>query len=327
MYLTDQLMRDAGPPIKYDNTMLTAYDSHCRRFFYYFWRGLDYTIRPSYFTWGSAWQEAQTKWYLTDGPPEEKLRAGIQAAEKFWADSGSMENGNDTLENLKYLLMFYALEYEREPWQVQALGDEMELGFEFPLPGTEYYLTGALDGYIIWNPHGILILECKTTGMYLSPKFMEQWAYSPQITQYIWGLYQLLGEEPFGALMNCVSKRLTLKAKTAFKNDGTMPEGCFARNLEKRTSFELAEFERDSLRIIEDIDREWEHWEWRKTRFALNCTGGIGKSPCLFRGICRSETVPWDLTDQDLLKPGITWRKEEWTPWERGGKKDEVSKV
>jgi len=319
MFKTDEEMRSAGPPERYDNTMLTTSDS-CMRKFYFFWRGLDFKQKPSYFTFGSAWQRGQEVWYTTPGEIEDRLGAAITAAEQYWEDDGGIENNNDTKENLKYLLMFYAIEYETESWQIIAPAGKMELGFEFPIEGTPYYLCGAIDGYISWPGYGLLVLENKTAGVYLGDSYMSQWSFSPQVTQYFWGLGKATGEEPFGVLMNIASKKLTKKAIQEFKQNMVLPENIFMRNLEKRSRFQIEEFEDHTIAAIREIVREWDRWLWPKTKDHMQCSGGIGKSPCLFKRLCLADIHPWEMEEQELLGPEIKWRGEKWEPWKRGEK-------
>jgi hypothetical protein len=322
MYLTDKSMREAGPPVSYDNTMLVSIDN-CKRKFYFFWRGLDYEVTPSYFTFGRAWQEGLSAWYGTKGAIGVRLNAALSVATNLWNDEGSPEVRNDTLENLKMLLLFYAVEYETENFEILTLDDQVELGFEVPafkLEGTEISLSGAIDGYLSWKSYGKGVLENKSSGMYLTDQYLSQWSFSSQVSQYLWGLRQILGEEPFGCLMNCACKRLSQKAKNEFKLSGTIPEGIFARNLEKRSKFQMEEFEKGCRRIIKEIFVEWHSWDWPKCRDPIYCVGGIGKSPCLFKNLCLLDADPWDLEEEDLLGQGIKWREESWEPWKRGEK-------
>ena len=318
MLRTDEQMRDEGCPTRFDNTMLTGFDSECRRKFYLFWRGLDYEIRPAYFSFGTAWDKGLGAFYTTKGDVGFRLEAAFKAATLSWEASGSPPDNTNSLENLQFLLTFYAIDYETEQWQVIAPGGEMELGFVFPLRDTKYELAGAMDGYIEWKGLGLLHLENKTSGMPLNDRYMAQWDFSPQLKQYHWGLWQLLGEEPFGTLMNCAHKKLTIKAKDAFRNEGDVPEGCFGRYLVKKSGTEIEQFEVDCLRIIEEMEIEWERWEWRKTRWQFNCVGGMGKSPCPYKRLCITDALPWEMSEQQLCGPGLAWRKEIWEPWKRG---------
>lgn len=304
-------------PSSFDNTMLTIFAS-CQRKFYLFQRGLEAKETPVYFTFGRVWQQALEKWYLTKGGVAERLTAAMVFAEREWQDSGSPEAGKNNIENLKFMLTMYAIEYETEPWELILHDGRMELGFEFPLEGTPWFLSGAIDGYIDWKPYGKLVLEAKTSGVGLGESYLAQWGFSSQVSQYYWGLLQLLGEPPFGVLMNCAYKGVSDKAKVAFKKNFDMPEGMFARNLEKRSEFKLQEFEKTTKALIEDILREFDRQIWAKTKSVIECSGGIGKSPCQFRRLCLADDYPWNMSDEQLLGNDLKFRDGPWEPWKRG---------
>lgn len=312
---------NGAPPREFDNTMLTSADE-CMRRLLLFWSGLEAVEEPAYFAFGRIWQDTLAVWYTTSGDTATRLAAGLSFIDQAWADSGARADGVNNPDNLRYLLLFYAIEYGKEPWEVLALKGRMELGFSFPLSGTPWSLTGALDGYINWPPYGLLLLENKTAGLYLNDQYMSQWGFSPQVTQYLWGLTQLLGEAPFGALMNCASKRISDKAKAEFKKSGAVPENIFMRNLEKRSAFKLKEFETHTRLLIEDIVREWERKVWPKTKNHQLCVGGIGKSPCPFRRLCLADSEPWEMDEASLLMSDLKWRDGPWEPWKRGGGAD-----
>src|SRR5512139_1392351 len=309
-------------PTSYDNTMLVTFAS-CARRFYLFWRGLEPVDTPPYFTFGRVWQECLEVWYVTQGSTEARLGAVLDHAQKAWGDAGSPQGKRDNLDNLVFMLTMYAIEYDKEPWEIIARGDgaqkKMELGFEFPLQGTPYTLSGAIDGYISWKPYGKLVLEDKTAGVPLNDSYMAQWRFSTQCKQYFWGLAQLLGEQPFGVLMNCAWKGISDKAKLAFKQKLEIPEGAFSRDLVKFSEFEIAEFEFQTYLLIEDIVREFNRRVWPKTHNQLECVGGIGKSPCAFRRLCLMDQNPWEMSDIMLLGVDVKFRGSKWEPWKRGG--------
>ena len=313
-------------PICYDNTMLSQFAS-CQRKFKLFWMGLEPVERAVYFTFGQIWQEALEKWYVSKGDTAYRLGEAIELAERRWADEGSPTVGRHTIENLRFMLTMYAIEYDKEPFEVimrqTESGPKMELGFEFPLPGTPWMLGGAIDGYIHWGAYGKLVLENKTSGIALSDGYMAGWRHSSQVSQYYWGLCQLLPEAPFGVLMNCAFKGVSDKAKLAFKKDLVIPEGVFARDLEKRSPWRMKEFERDCRLAIEDIQKAFDRDHWPKTKDHVQCIGGIGKSPCTFRRLCLMEEEPWKMEVAQLLGPDLKFREKAWKPWERGGKRDE----
>jgi hypothetical protein len=119
--------------------------------------------------------------------------------------------------------------------------------------------------------------------------------------------------------MNCAWKGVSEKAKLAFRTKLEVPEGVFMRNLEKRSDFRMKEFERDSRLLIEDIYRDYDRYCWPKTKNAIECVGGIGKSPCQFRRICLSDQDPWEMSDEQLLGQDLKMRDGLWEPWKRGG--------
>ena len=118
--------------------------------------------------------------------------------------------------------------------------------------------------------------------------------------------------------MNCAYKGVSDKAKVAFKKNLDIPEGMFARNLEKRSPFKLKEFEETTKALIEDILREFDRQIWPKTKSVIECAGGIGKSPCQFRRLCLADDYPWNMSNEQLLGNDLKFRDSPWEPWKRG---------
>lgn len=311
----DKELKESPPIDTFDNTMLTMYWC-CPRKMYWFLRGADYKFVPPYFTFGKAWQEALVTWYLSseelgktinEMSPEELFHHGELAksiARKVWAEDGATGAGVNTLENLELLFNWYMIEYPGEVWKVA----EMEIGFVWPVRNTSYFLAGSMDGVISWPSFGDVILENKTTGLSLSDSYLKQFAFSPQISQYIWAYTMTKGREIPGCLINTASKRIP-KTKR--------PDKIFARSLEKRSEFQLEQYEKDTILVIEDIMREWDRWLWPKTRNEIECTGGIGRAPCLFQNLCIGETPKEDINP--LSFPEIKDRITPWEPWKRKG--------
>ncbi len=311
--MLDQELRKLGPPIKFDNTIRTTF-TQCPRKFYWWRRGYDYSIRPAYFTFGSAWGIAQGVWHLSEGPRlaqgegnwEDLVDLAVGKAILFWDKEGRAEGGVNTKENLETLFRLYAENYQLEPWGMVT--DGAERGFLFPLEGTEYFLGGALDGQLYWEGLGSLFKEDKTTGVYLNDQYIRGWNFSSQVTGYCWYGHKLYGDEFFGVLMDMASKRVTKAGKTAQ----------FERNLEKRSEENLREFEEDWRRQIWRIEDAWENWHWPKTTDTINCVGGIGKSPCLYQKLCLGDQHFEDIAEN--LDPcqfdNIVINPEPWAPWE-----------
>ena len=311
-----------GPPIKYDNTMAVTFEQ-CRRKFYWWRRGFDYSGRPSYFAFGSAWGVFQGLWHDSIGPHilagesgwQEALDNALAGALLFWDKQGTEDFKVNSRENLVKLALLYTETYQLEPWKMVKGGAER--GFLWPLEGTTYFLGGATDGQLYWEDlEKNLFKEDKTTGIYLNDAYIRQWAFSSQITQYCWYGTRLYGEEKFhGLLVDMASKKITKAGKT--------PQ--FGRVLETRSEDQLKEFEEDWKHLIYRIEDTWEKWHWPKTRDTINCTGGIGKAPCLYQKLCLSDM---DFRELNPLQfDSITLRLEEWQPWNWTDPLKEITKT
>ena len=302
-------------PTIFDNTMRCQF-LECPRKLNWWWQGYDYEQIPPYFAFGQAWGIIKQAWYTSKGhktdpkSPEWQALALDALAQGIhhWEDLGT-ENAakpND-LETLAALWNSYLEIYPNEDLEMIA----PEVGFTFPLGvinGQEVNIGGALDGYVSQEGLGVYALEEKTVGIYLSDSYISSYTYSPQITTYIWQGRKTIGGEFSGVLVNMATKRiLGPSAKT--------PQ--FARTFQNRTDEELEEFERDFSSFIKDYYRAIDEDYFRKSANPINCAGGIGKSPCLFRGLCASG-IPYK--DIDPLAFPFIIKKEDWIwePWKRG---------
>jgi len=319
--MNDEQLHEEEFPIIWDNTMKTLVWV-CPRKFYWFMRGYDYATRPPYFTWGSAWQEIMVTWY--EGQPKDSVLD--TKSPEFWVlanealDSGQRfydrEIGeadpkiDNSRDNLEAIWSNYIREHPSEPWKMVPEGSEV--GWVWPLKGTDFFLAGSLDGYIEWKPYGFLAIENKTTSEYLSDGFVGRWDFAPQVTGYVWYLDELLGSETvFGCLMNLVTKKRP-GAKSAWKTPRT------TRSLVKKSKSQLGEFREQSLWTIELAQTYWKNWFWPMTQDATNCTGGAGKAPCLFKNVCRVDGIPFTKFEP-LTTSGIILRGSKWEPWLRRG--------
>ncbi len=209
---SDSEMKTSGPPKTLDNTIRTTFDS-CRRMSYWFFRGLEHRVTPPYFIWGRAWQEAMESWYAaSDLAIPLRFEKAVKAAEDLWDTEGGQDMGTNKRVLLERLLKAYVVTYtDMERWRPIKLGEKIELGFEYPFGSKGYFLAGAVDGYLEWEPYGNLVLENKSSGVPLSDRWCGQWGFSTQVSQYSWGLTQIMGKEPFGVLINGVYKGTSLK--------------------------------------------------------------------------------------------------------------------
>jgi len=330
-----------NPPTIYDNTIRTSFKG-CNRKFMWWWLGYDYSLRPSYFTFGSAWGMIKESWYsnplvreMESYSPEwwQEAARALKIGLDFWATEGAIDDqkGN-TRSNLTNLWKLYLKEYPTEPFVM--VGESGEVGWTYPLGSfsfggdvsSEIYLGGAFDGYVEWPGYGTLVAEEKTAGIWLGDNYIRQWSFSSQITQYDWYLKKL-SEDAFGVLVNMVCKQIPVAVKSWLEAGapGSVPAAGktpqFARTLQERSEEDLVEFEVDWWRDIEDIYRSWDRNHFPKTTDTILCTGGIGKSPCLYQGLCLSGLRIED-TDPTAF-PNITRRTDEWTPWMRGKERED----
>lgn len=312
--MLDSKFREQGPPEKFDNTMIANYVD-CPMKFYWFMRRLAPVTTPAYFTFGRAFGQGINKWHETQegsGDNELRLLAAKKVAHDIWVAEHPTEKGNDNYANLMLVLEEYTDKYSQpEAWTTVAT----EIGFVQPIPGTTVSYAGSLDSYIEWPGYGKLLREDKTTGGWLDASYLRQWDHASQVTGYYWALWREIGEEPFGCLMNLASKRP--------RKD---PDEKFSRVLQKRSDWKINQFMGETVRIIDQIRNEWDVWEWARLgeRNPINCGGGMGRTPCDYRAICRQDAQPWDI--EKNIKPnfaGMGFKElPPWQPWEREGTDD-----
>lgn len=318
--VSERELRAQGPPRKLDNTLRTTFKQCARKFYWWKIRQVDYLIRPPYFSWGTAWHNMKGSWIMSEGIKAEPFspiwkRDALKAmliGLNTWDNSGATDTKLDTRANLERLWKTSIKAYPSEPYTVIKGGAEVGWLWPLPLRGGQaswYFLGGSMDGYIYWEGYGYMPLEVKTTGIWLSDFYLLQWNFSSQITGYIWYVAQLLGtEKVFGAYLDIATKQNLAGAKSA-----TTPQ--FARVMQTRSEDDLKEFENDWRMDIELLERAYDKWHFPKTTDTVNCVGGIGKSPCPYKGLCLSG-IKRGLIDP-LAFPNLTYRKEIWAPWER----------
>jgi hypothetical protein len=310
--MRDSELRERRPNT-FDNTML-ALGSKCPRALYWFLRRLDQKNSPAYFAWGRAFGVGLNTWHSLQGKEEIQMRLAktIAAAQEEWDKEPPQEYKNDTWNNLENTLVAYATKYgETEPWTMMY--GKGEMGFKFPIPGTDAFYAGSIDAPIEWPGYGFLIREDKTTGAYIntagSDNYMLQWDDSTQVTGYCWAFDQLFGTPPWGAYMNVVSK--TPRKEIDLR---------FARYLVTPSKWDLERFMKDTVYLIEAINKNFDTWHWPLLgrRDPINCAGGMGRSMCIYRRLCHTEMEPWELEDKYNFSEEFIWR-DDWKPWEREG--------
>lgn len=311
-------------PTHADQTMLKSFDGCRRKFYWWYIRRADYKITPPYFVWGRAWQEMLCYWYShPDDSPEDRLRESIALGEHIWTEEGTMEAGYNNLETLRWAMIFYSVNFPVESFEVVTLEDKVELGFELPFPPRPTWnICGAIDGYLQWNPYGLIVLENKSAGVDVGQaKYLAQWYFDLQPMTYYWALREVLEEEPFGVYMNCVCKKILKKHIDEFQKAHTIPNQIFARDIIQKQPYDIEEFLARVNDILVEIEVEWDLWHWRRTLNTIECVGGIAKSPCPYQRLCLQKRGPTEISDEEIeLAGGLVVRKDKWEPWKRGQK-------
>jgi hypothetical protein len=291
----------------------------CPRKLYYFLRGYDYGDKPVYFTFGSAWHEILHVWYSTppelreEDPKDRKLSSekALQAGLDLWHADAPVAKGDNSLNNLVLLWTQYLEVYPVEPFTLLPEGGET--GWIWPLPPSDfplerkYFLGGSLDGSISYPGYGVLVLEHKTAGSWLSDSYIGEFDFSPQVTGYTWYAKQLRGEDASGVLVNMASKRNAKAGKT--------PK--FARSIQERSPYQLEEFLQAFRFDLLRFEFFWKSWTWPQTANPVNCSGGYAKAPCLFRELCKTGSRLGMLDPLEFNN--ISHRDKPWQPWKREG--------
>ncbi|MGW8182263.1 MAG: hypothetical protein ACWGQW_26335, partial [bacterium] len=277
-YPTDSEFRACSQPRTIDNTMRVLIDS-CPRKFYWTMRGYEYGDVPPYFIWGRAYAVGVNILdERTDLPPLERIALAVHSAQSLWDREGGVDNGLNKRDSLQTILQSHFEHYPSEGYRVVKEG--IELGWQWPLLGTDYYLAGSYDAYIDLEPYGPMPKENKTTGQYLSTNEIQKYDLSTQVTGYIWNNVQINGPEANHCLVHMATKNVP-----GPKSKWTTPR--FARTLQKRSPRQLEEFIVGILDSILKLETCWKKWHWPMTSDLTLCFGGGGKAPCLFNSVCR----------------------------------------
>jgi len=326
--MTDEELRSGGPPETFDYTMGDTWED-CPAKLYFFLRGVQTLEEPSYFVSGRAWTNGLAAWYMTSGAQQDRLDAARAAIIKTYGTARQYDFEQPrSMENLINLFSLYVLQYPTEPWRMIAA----ETGWVYPL--SDFYLGGAMDGYIRWDPYGPINLENKTTLAYVTEQTLAQYRLNLQVTQYIWGLQKIVGETVWGSLVNIAFLRIMKDAQKAMQ---------FARSIEQRSPNELESFEENWKQRVRAIRSMWPsgsngmaQWrrkyshhlwlpihhdtpepvyrEWSWPQLGRFCGGGYGLKPCPYFWLC---TMSPDVTKVHVPENIYCYRPR-WAPWERG---------
>lgn len=309
----------------WDNSMRSM-GNQCPRKLYWWLRGYSWQSdsKPIYFLFGSAWHEIKQYYYASFGitPEQDPVVRAIEAFEagkKYWDENEVIRDLEtpthpvDNINNLKNLWAVFIAHNGEEPPPFSVIGTP-ELGWIWNIAQSflpeQLYLGGAVDDFIRHRNFGSIVLEEKTTSAYLTDAYMRQWEFASQLTGYAWMLSQF-GHEPT-ILLQAAHKRI-------LKGTGSTPQ--FASCLVEKTREQLEVFEDDWRAFLQTMEqnRSNEIWSMSGTTDPRQCVGGLGFSPCPYRGLCASGQQFSKCKPINFVGIGV---REPWTPWKRAGEQD-----
>lgn len=217
----------------FDNTMIKAFQS-CPR--YYYWRHVRHLApraRALPLEFGIALHEGMDAYYSTG-----KVEEAVQAfAERF---AGTEGDDKRNLDNGARILINYAKSYpvEREPWKVLYV----EKGFELILDTKKtIHYFGRMDMLIEWDPYGIVVVDHKTSS-WISDNYMRAHATDRQFTGYILGATEYF-PKVYGAMVNVLEVPKTMSRDPKVQ-----------RELVTRSEIDIALWVNETLQVVKQID-------------------------------------------------------------------------
>jgi len=204
---------------------------------------------------------------LTESHVEAQFAAVSKALELAPSLSGSPDNSR-TPNTLCRAVSWYGETWGADdPFKTVKFNDApaVELRFELAIPGTPWRLSGRIDRLAEWQGD-LFIVDIKTTGRVLNYSYWNSWNPSTQFTAYRWAC-RALGLPVKGVLVEACQ---------------TMVNGTrWARQRIDVKEDHINEFERDMVRLVNDVDicHRTEHWP--RNRGSCQMYGG-----CELRDIC-----------------------------------------
>lgn len=277
----------------YDNTMIKAFQS-CPRYFY--WRherNLDTLGMQIPLAFGIAMHSGLGAYFQTYLDKLSESEQIVAALEAFVVDFTIPGDDKRNLDNGIRILQNYIKQHPaaREPWAVE----EVEKVFEIVLdPERRIHFFGRIDLIIHWPGYGHIVVDHKTSS-WISDNFMKAHAVDRQFSGYVVAMGEHY-KKVYGAMVNVleVPKTLTRDPK-------------IQRELVTKNKFDKAIWTLDTLNLIEQIGhcRSKQVWPMNAPFY---CTAW--NRMCEYFDLCSSHQHPEDVRideDQFVEKP--------WTPF------------
>lgn len=255
-------------PTYVDSTMLAAYKSCPRRFFWEFCRNLHPKRRNVHFTAGGAYAKgmevARRAYYEQHLPVEAALHLGFLALTRSYGDYIPPEKEYKTWERTAAALISYFKEWPLDRDHIVPhvhYGRPMiEYSFAQPIPGTTHpetgdpiLLSGRTDMIVNWHDIGDkkFIYDDKTTKSF-SNNWAKEWQLRGQFTGYCWSALQN-GVDVVGAII-----RGTAIQKTQIKHLDAVSY---------RHDWEIDRWLRATQRTIDRMCEDWTHYKQALNNF------------------------------------------------------------
>jgi len=270
----------------YDNTMIKAFLS-CPRYFYWRHERALSTQRVQIpLVFGIAIHAGLEKYYTTNGELVETIQAFVDNFKIEGDDKRNLDNGVRILQN-------YAKNRPvgEEPWRVE----DVEKVFEIVLdPEKGIHFFGRVDMVIYWPGYGHIVVDHKTAS-WISDNYMKAHTTDRQFTGYIVAMVEHY-EKVYGAMINIleVPKTLTREPK-------------LQRELVTRNKFDRATWVLETLALVEEIGvcRKKKVWPMNAPFY---CTAW--NRMCEYFDLCSSHAHPENVRVDDSL-----FKIDKWTPF------------
>lgn len=187
-----------------DSTMLVAWRSCPRKFFYEFCYNLAPTGQSVDLHFGGAvargMEVARKSFYVNGAPARQAEHKGVLAALAYYGDYSPPHSSAKTWENLGAAMQGYFKRWPLDADPCQPHQNIIEFTFAVPIPGTRHPVTG--DPFLYGGRYDMLaevkelgnilaIVDEKTQGKGFDEKWNDKWALRNQFMGYWYASHQL----------------------------------------------------------------------------------------------------------------------------------------
>jgi len=236
--------------IIFDGSSLDLYGTCPRKYYFHHELGLAPRREALPLTYGGALHEGLYRHYLGRSMSEVLNAFAMRAADPrsqipLSIDDAIKDKSNYSIEYGIYLLQRYVKRFPPEKEIFTPVTDVkgkpyLEMGFALDTGSGLFY--GRLDGIVrMKEDNGLYLLEHKHTMKVINETYWKQFRMSNQITRYLWAVWQIMGEEPKGCIVNVLR---TYPFKREPKEG--LEENVFQRMITSRTMTQMEAMSRQT---------------------------------------------------------------------------------